>query len=372
MKFKGLEDVTFVAADADEMEIQILATVEKFLGRRLARADPLRLFLLSVETLLVQQRLLFDQMAKMNLLAYAKGNFLDHIGILVGTYRLPASAATVTLSLTLSAAREKTVVIPKGTRITAGDNVYFALDDDAVISPGTLSITAQATCTETGGRGNGYLPGEIKNIVDPVPYLAEAKNTTKSEGGAETEEDESFRERIHEAPEHFSTAGPSGAYAYHAKTASALIVDVGVESPAPGEVVVYPLLQGGTLPSEEILALVTKHLGGRTVRPLTDKVRVKSPEVVEYDVEVTYYVNREEATEAAAIHTRAEQAIQDFVLWQKTKLGRDINPTEIYYRLRAAGVKRAEVTSPAFKVTKNNQVAIAKTIKVSFGGLEDE
>lgn len=366
-----MPDVTFVDANPKEMEVHILTVVEGLLGRKLGRADPLRLFLLSVESLLIQQRLLFDQMAKMNLLAYATGDYLDHIGVLVGTERLQAGFATTTVELTLSAVRDRAVIIPRGTRFTAGDNVYFALQEDAIIDAGAISVTATAVCTESGEKGNGYLPKELSRIVDPVPFLASATNTTKSEGGADTESDEAYRSRIQEAPERFSTAGPSGAYAYHAKTASALITDVRVDSPAPGEVVVYPLLKGGIIPSDEVLTLVHDALNNRSVRPLTDKVRAKAPDAVNYHVDVTYYIDRADAAGATAIQAQAEKAVGDYVLWQKSRLGRDINPTELAYRLRAAGVKRAEIRSPTFTTMKAHQVAIAEHTQVKFGGLED-
>ena len=372
MGLKNLENLKFVDVNPEEMEIHILETVEGLLKRKLARADPLRLFLLGVEALLIQQRLLFDQAAKMNLLAFARSGYLDHIGALVGTERLTATPATATMRLTLSTAREQAVIIPKGARVTAGDNIYFALNENAIIPAGELSVTASATCTETGGRGNGYLPGEISKIVDPAPFWASAENTTKSEGGADVEDDESYRERIHEAPEKFSTAGPTLAYEYHAKAASVLISDVSIDSPAPGEVDVYPLLKGGVLPGEEVLTLVREKLNDRRIRPLTDKVSVKVPESVKYDIEARYYIDRRDATEAAVIQAHAENAVQEFITWQKEKLGRDINPTELYYRLRAAGVKRAEIISPAFTATNRKQVAIAENVKVTFGGLEDE
>lgn len=372
MGLKNLENLKFVDANPEEMEIHILEIVEGLLERKLARADPLRLFLLGLEAAMIQQCLLFDQAAKMNLLACAKGSYLDHIGALVGTERLPASPAATTMKLTLSAVREQAVIIPKGARITAGDDIYFALNENAIIPAGELFVTATATCTENGERGNGYLPGEISRIVDPVPFWTAAENITKSEGGADVENDEAYRERIHEAPEKFSTAGPTLAYEYHAKAASALIADVYPDSPAPGEVVVYPLLKGGVIPGEEVLTLVREKLNDRRIRPLTDKVSVKAPESVKYDVEAVYYIDRRDATEAAAIRTRAENAVQEFVAWQKEKLGRDINPTELYYRLRTAGVKRAEIISPAFAATNRKQVAVAENVKVTFGGLEDE
>ena len=172
------------------MELNILSTVEGYLKRKLERADPLRLFLLGVEAIIIQQRLLIDKSAKMNLLAFAENGYLDHIGALVGVERLPATAATTTLRLSLSAPRETATIIPAGTRATPDGAVYFALDTDAVINAGELSTDAAATCTEVGEIGNGFIAGEINRIVDPVPFFSAVVNITKSEGGADIEGDE--------------------------------------------------------------------------------------------------------------------------------------------------------------------------------------
>ena len=372
MRLRDLPELSFAERSPELIESNIVKTVEGLLSRKIARADPLRLFLCGVEAIIVQQRELIDQTAKMNLLAYATGDNLDHIGALVGTERIGAAPARTTLQLELSAARETATSIPQGLRVTAGDGVMFALDTAVVIPKGETSSTGTATCTTVGDIGNGYAPGELDAIVDPQPFLASATNTTTTEGGTDRESDEYYRERIHEAPEKFSTAGPTLAYEYHAKAASALISDVSVGSPAPGEVDVYPLLKGGVLPGEEVLTLVREKLNDRRIRPLTDKVSVKAPESVKYDVEARYYIDRRDATEAAAIQIRAESAVQEFIAWQKEKLGRDINPTELYYRLRVAGVKRAEIIAPAFTATNRKQVAVAENVKVTFGGLEDE
>jgi len=49
MALKNLENLKFVDANPEEMEIHILEVVEGLLKRKLARADPLRLFLLGIE-----------------------------------------------------------------------------------------------------------------------------------------------------------------------------------------------------------------------------------------------------------------------------------------------------------------------------------
>ena len=372
MELKNLPSLSFAERDPATIETNILTTVEALLGRTLARADPLRLFLMGVEAIIVQQRELIDQAAKMNLLAYATGAYLDNIGVLVGTDRLLASAATTTLKFTLSAARTAATTIPEGTRATAGDGVLFALNENTIIPAGETTITARATCTTTGAAGNGYAPGEIKTIVDPVPFVAAVVNTTATEGGADTESDDDYRERIHEAPEKLSTAGPAAAYEYYAKTASALIIAAPAFRASPGVVRVRPLLKGGELPGTEILDAVSAVLNDKTIRPLTDKVLVEAPEKVSYNVNLKYWIDRDDATGAVAIEKAVTNAVNEFVTWEKSKLGRDINQTELYYRIRAAGAKRAVITEPVDTVVGEEQVAIADSITVTLGGLEDD
>lgn len=372
MELKKLPDITFAERDPTEIEMNIVGTAEALLGRTLARADPLRLYLRGIEAIIIQQRELIDYDAKMNLLAYARGDILEHHGVLVDTERLEATAATVSLCLTLSTAREAATAIPAGTRATAGDGVYFAIDEAAIIPAGDTSITVSATCTETGTKGNGYTAGEIKTLTDPVPFIATVSNTTTSEGGADRETDDDYRNRIQEAPERFSVAGPSGAYEYFAKATNPLIADVKAKNGGAGVVNVYVLLKGGELPGEEILAAVDESLSNDKVRPLTDNVQVLSPAAVDYNVNIKYWVSRDDATELVTIQAAVEQAVQDYVSWQKEKMGRDINPTELYYRVRAAGAKRAEITEPVFTAVNSSSVAIADNITVALEGLEDD
>ena len=272
--------------------------------------------------------------------------------------------------VTLSAVRPDAVMIPKGTRISAAENIFFSLDQDVVVAAGATEITVHGTCTEKGAVGNGYAPGEIKTIVDPIPYVQTMINTTRSEGGVDIERDDAFRMRIQEAPEHFSVAGPSAAYEYFAKSASALIIDVVVTSPRPGEVNVYPLLVDGGLPGDEMLREVDRVVNASDVRPLTDKVKVLAPTEEPYDLELTYYIDEADSTREISTKAAVEQAIDDFVIWQRSKIGRDINPTELQYRIRAAGAKRVAVTSPQFVAVGETSVGVIRGKQITYGGLE--
>lgn len=366
-----IEDVNFVDTDTESIKSEIIAKYEEVSGRSLAQADPIRLFLETIAALIVKQRVLINYTGKMNLLAYATGSYLDHIGALVGTSRIQATAATAHFQITLSDVRPTAITVPKGTRISPANDIYFALNDDVIILAGETIATAEGTCLTTGTSGNGFAVGEIEKIVDPVAYVDSIISTTISDGGADTESDESFRERIREAPEKYSTAGSRGAYEYWTKTASALISDVAVVSPTPGEVDVYPLLTGGVLPTEEIISDVLDVLSDEKVRPLTDNVKVLSPTMESYDLDITYYIDDDDKAQESTIKKAVEAAIDDWILWQRSKMGRDVNPTELYYSVRNAGAKRAVITSPAFTVVADTSLAAIGTKSITYGGLED-
>ena len=108
----------------------------------------------------------------------------------------------------------------------------------------------------------------------------------------EGESDERLRARYLLALEAFSTAGPTGAYVFHAMTASNGVKDVAVYGPEselvdPGQVGVYVLSRVNSgAANEALLGLVEAALDDEDVRPLTDEVLVASAGIVTYDVEV--------------------------------------------------------------------------------------
>ena len=371
MRLKSLPDILFVDASKEAVEALIIGEYEKAANRTLAKGDPVRLFLLVIANIIILLLNKINETGKQNLLRYASGKNLDHLGALVGAERIPASAATTTIKVELSAALGNNATIPAGTRFTAGDNVFFSLDHTMIITAGQLTGQGSATCTQSGSIGNGYLAGQIKTLVDPLPYVKSVSNVTTSEGGADIQDDESYRNNIHEAPESFSVAGPEGAYKYHAKRASSQIVDVAVLSPTPGTVEVRPLLVGGEIPGSELINQVKAALDDKRVRPLTDKVTVLAPTKVEYALNVVIYIDRADETKASAIETAAKKAAEEYVLWQKSRLGRDINPSELIARLMSTGVKRVTVTSPTFTKLTDIQVAICNSSSVNMGGIED-
>jgi phage-related baseplate assembly protein len=366
----NLPEITFAEKSAQQIETDIINMYEQTTGYRLGAADPRRKFLQAVVLVVAQQRALIDFSAKQNMLAYAVDDYLDHLGAPSETPRLVATYATATVRFTLSVIQQQT--IPAGTRVTAGDNVFFATTQAVTVEVGQASANVDVQCTQAGTPGNGYLSGELNKLVDPIQWVQSVANITESAGGADIEDDDPYAERIHEAPESFSVAGPDGAYLYWARTASQLIVDVSVRSPSPGVVEVRPLLAGGEIPGQEIIDAVLGVLSDKTVRPLTDNVQALAPEVVSYDISLTYWINTVNSSVAASIQAKVLQAIDDYKLWQKSKLGRGIDPSELITRVKIAGAKRVAVTLPAYQAIQLYQVASEDQVTVAYGGLEDD
>lgn len=372
MKLSDLRDVNFVEVNAAEVEAAVFASYKNFTGRDLAKGDPVRLFLLVIADIIIQLKEEINYTGRQNLLKYASGDHLDQLGAFLMTSRLPATAAVATIQTTLSAPQPRETIIPKGTRVSTSDKKVFSLAEDVLISAGETVGTGSAVCTEVGTAGNGYVPGEINQIVDYLPYVKSMVNTTKSENGSSTEEDEPYRERIHEAPERFSTAGPTGAYRYYALSASPLIVDASITSPSPGVVNVRPLLDGGELPGDEMLDLVNETLSSAMTRPLTDHVTVTSPDAVPYDISVKYWLTNDQMGNASTIQKAVEEQVKAYILWQKGALGRDINPSKLMSYLMSAGIKRAEIESPIYTTVDTTAVAIEGQVNVTMQEAEDE
>ena len=371
MKLADLPDIDFVDVDAAKVEEALFSAYTAITGRTLGQADPIRLFILFVADVIIRLLNKINDTGKQNLLKYSTGDNLDNLAANAWVTRIPASAATTTLEVTLSDARGNETIIPAGTRVSPESNMYFATDAALIIPAGETTGTVSATCTTLGTSGNNYNPGEINQIVDPIAYVASMVNTTKSEGGADVEADDALRERVWEAPEALSVAGPEGAYKAKTKAINSAIVDVNVDSPSPGVVQIAPLLTDGGIPGEELLEEVETALSAKEVRPLTDHVVVIAPTAVTYDIDATYYID--EDADATTVQANVAAAVAGYTAWQRAKLGRDVNPSRLTQMLMSVpGVKRVIVTEPVFTGISGTEVAKADNVSVTMAGSESE
>ena len=194
------------------------------------------------------------------------------------------------------------------------------------------------------------------------------------------EANDDFRRRIQLSFEGFSTAGPTGAYIFHALGADGDVLDVGVDSPRfdsyippqdmqmpaelpeslvmlictydaglakpmPGDVVISILsrLDNGVA-SGEILDAVDAVLSDESIRPLTDHVIVKSAEIVEYTVqaELTVY----NGPDSGVVLRTARDALNAYTE-KMHRIGLDVTRSGLYAALHQEGVQNVNLILPA-------------------------
>lgn len=370
----------FVSTDTAEIEALMISTYEKITGLSLKPASPERLFVQFVAAVIVQERVLSNYIGNQNIPSRAEGENLDALAeLFYSTQRPAAQAAVCTERFCISEAQTSAVLIPAGTRVTdSGGVLTWKTVSDAYVEIGQTCTDVQIRCLSVGTVGNGYSIGQINTLVDLFDYCESCKNITVSDGGADEASDDAFYELMRTGQDAYSTAGSRGGYIYFAKQVSTEIADVVANSPNPAEVDLYVLMNDGTIASTELKNAVLSACSADMVRPLTDKVSVKDPQTVGYDIQFTYYVPKDSTLNATKIAVAVEKAIAEYTAWQCGKLGRDINPSMLIGKLMQTGIKRVDLVSPVFTILRDGsdntvpQVAAVGTITATNGGYEDE
>lgn len=200
--------------------------------------------------------------------------------------------------------------------------------------------------------------------------ITPADNTTTPPTAMVMETDESLRLRIPAAFEGLSVAGPTAAYEFHAKSTDGRIADASAISPAPAEVVVTILSREGDGSADsELLALVDKSLNDESVRPVADRLTVKSAQIIPYQIDATLYFYP--GPEAEPIMSAAKQSLQTYINSQN-RLGRDIRLSAIYAALHVEGVQRVELAAPLVDVVLDKTQAATCISWSVFNGGTDE
>lgn len=370
----NLPEISFVETDPEKIKAEIITNYEAAANRTLANSDPVRLFLLSIANEIIHQRTLINYAAKNNLLSYAEGEYLDALGVYLGVTRLAAAPAVCEFEFYLSEELAENYIIPAGTEITNGV-VTFATSKELIIDAGEISGKVSGACVVPGVDGNEYLPGQISTIVRPLPFISKVENTTETQGGADKEQDKDYAERIRLAPNSFSVAGPLKAYRFHTFSASPAVSDVSIDSPTPGVVNVYPLLNGGEIPGEDLRKNIQAYLSAEDRRPLTDQVNVLPANAVNYEIKVSYYLRNEDKNIADSIREKIAAAVENYRQWQQGKIGRDIVPAKLISLVMNAGASRlGEITPANYERLDATQVAQCppENITISFIDYDDE
>ncbi|EYD71811.1 baseplate assembly protein [Limimaricola hongkongensis] len=189
------------------------------------------------------------------------------------------------------------------------------------------------------------------------------------------ETDDDFRARILLALEAQSTAGPRGAYLYHALSADSRVLDAAVIGPGDsfvtpppaGQVDVYVLGRDGSTPAD-LLDVVRDALNDEEVRPLCDTVTVSAASLVDYaiDATLTFYKGPDQAVVLAA----AQDAVETYVT-ARFRLGQDVTRSGIFAALHQPGVQNVTLTAPAANIViAANEAPRATMITLTNGGVD--
>jgi len=179
------------------------------------------------------------------------------------------------------------------------------------------------------------------------------------------EADADFRKRIQLSVEGLSTAGPVGAYIYHALKVTG-IKDVGGDTPSAGVVRVVVLADRATgVPTSGELAAVSTALNAESIRPLTDTVQVQAASIVNYTVTATIYVSA--GPDAATVLANCNASIAAYTAAQ-FRIDSDINLSGIYAALHIEGVNKVVLASPTANLNVTSlQAARCTAITLTLG-----
>ncbi|HBS1877788.1 baseplate assembly protein [Klebsiella pneumoniae] len=184
------------------------------------------------------------------------------------------------------------------------------------------------------------------------------------------ESDSDLRQRVPAAFEGMSVAGPIGAYEYHALSSDGRVADASAFSPAPAEVVVTVLARDGdgTAP-DDLLQVVGAALNDEAVRPVADRVSVRSAEIIRYEIDAVLYVYPGPAKEPILAAAKAQGAAY---INEQRRLGRDVRLSAIYAALHVQGVQRVELMKPmADMVLDKTQASFCTDFKAEIGGSDE-
>lgn len=177
-----------------------------------------------------------------------------------------------------------------------------------------------------------------------VPRLVVTPADTANGTPALMEDDESYRRRVQLAPEALSTAGPAGAYVFHALSVSADVLDAGIVMPQPGRVEVHVVTRSGDgTPSPELLAAIAAHLRDDMVAPLTDQVSVLPPAFSDFSVEARLFIGR--GPDPLAVKNAAVTALQAY-LQKRKRIGATVPLSGIIAALHVAAVDHVVIDAP--------------------------
>ena len=294
--------------------------------------------------------------ANQQLKATAISPYLEQLGNDENMPIMEATQAVTSVKFETSMTYAYDVEIPKGTRVTPNGETFFQTNYTDYIPSGSTIVTIPCTAVDPGASGNGWKIGDINILVDVIPEITSVSNAIESSDGTDREDIEDYRERLIDGQFSYSTAGPEEAYKYYAKSADNSVGDVDVYNAGGGNVDVIIYGKNGETLSEDVLEKVLNALSHKTKRPLTDTVTVKTPEFVNYSIDVSYTIN-DDVINLELAKRNIEQSVQDYIKYQSEVMGRNIVPDRLRFYMLSAGAETVTINAPAYTKVSDGQVA---------------
>ncbi len=181
------------------------------------------------------------------------------------------------------------------------------------------------------------------------------------------EEDDALRERIQLVYEGLTTAGPRNSYILHARNASGLVADATAESPSPATVDVTVLsLDDKGVASPDLLAQVMAYLNADDVRPVADRVNVRSAEILPYQIHAVLHMTGN-GPENEATLAECRRRLQAWIN-PRRRLGVEVPRSAIDAQLHIGGVARVELTGWTDIRPSKAQAAWCDSFDLTLGG----
>ena len=237
-------EIHYVTYDPEAMWNQMTEAYFEAGGSPLWPGDEKEILLRGAERILFEAFAGVDHAIRMATLRYAVGHYLDIYGEARDCYRLTETKATAEIRVTF-AATGNAGVIPAGSAVTADGETLYATDSDLSASGQAEELTVSVTCTKAGSRGNGLAENTQMQFISAWDGVANVVCSAAASGGQDTEDDETYRERIRTYGLRAVTTGPAGQYRSAAMSVSSEIIDAAALNGGAGVVNLYLLLADG-------------------------------------------------------------------------------------------------------------------------------
>lgn len=217
--------------------------------------------------------------------------------------------------------------------------VYGRINDAvrAVLLPTSSGVDLDVLCSRLG----------VLRLEDPGDPQADPPVPATRESDAD------LKQRYQLALEAFSTAGPYGAYVFHARSAHPHVKDCGVYGPEEdfvdlghAHVVVLSSIGNGA-PTEQVLESVRTQLSDDDARPLTDFVDVEGATITEY--EIVYHLEIPPGPDPSLIVAEAEAALTAYGA-SRHRVGAPVTDSGLDASAHRPGVERASRSSPLAEI----------------------